>query len=64
MLIHSYVTVVDIIINFQSWPAIIKYGADALVQKRSDDLEDLIKFGTLLEAFSALLGTAVAMASV
>ncbi len=59
VLIQTYVRVVDSLINFQSWQAIIKYGADMLVQQRPEDFKRLIKFGSLLDVGSALIGAAV-----
>jgi O-antigen/teichoic acid export membrane protein len=63
--INTYIIVVDKLVNFQSWQALIKYGSDAIA---SDDsqilLKRLFKFGVLLDAGSALLGTLVAFAGV
>ncbi len=56
VLIQTYVRVVDALINFQSWQAVTKYGADALEGKRYTDFRCLIKFGTLIDGCSAALG--------
>ena len=56
VMITTYVLIVDRLVNFQSWQAIIKYGSDALEQKHSDDFKALIRFGFLLDAVTAILG--------
>jgi O-antigen/teichoic acid export membrane protein len=60
ILITTYVLIVDKLINFQSWQAIIKYGADALEHKREEDFESLIKLGFLLDGSTAVLGAVIA----
>lgn len=60
VLIVTYVLIIDRLVNFQSWQAIIKFGADALQEKRSDDFKALIRFGFLLDISAAVLGAAVA----
>lgn len=57
VLVQTYVLIVDNLVNFQSWQALIKYGADALEDEESLDFRCLIKFGTFLDAGSAVLGT-------
>ena len=59
VLITTYVLVVDKLFNFQSWQAIIKYGAEALEQERREDFKSLIKFGFFLDGTTAILGTMV-----
>lgn len=59
--IQTYILVVDRLINFQSWPAIIKYGTDSLQQQKHDNFKSLIKFGFILDLLTAALGTALAM---
>lgn len=63
--IQTYIIVVDKLVNFQSWQALIKYGSDALASDNSSTLlKQLFKFGTVLDASSALLGTVVAFMGV
>lgn len=64
VLIQTYVLIVASLVSFQSWQALIKFGAEALEGKREEDFKTLIKFGTLLDAGSAVLGTAIAIAAV
>lgn len=59
-LMSSYILVVDRLVNFQSWQALIKYGADFIVSGSEDKLKRVLKFGTLLDAGSAAIGTAIA----
>lgn len=60
-LIQAYVTIIDKLVNFQSWQALIKYGADTLEENDPTNFKKLIKFRTFLDAGSALLGTLVAI---
>lgn len=60
VLITTYVTILGGLVTFQSWQAIIKYGADALEQKREQDFKSLIKFGFMLDGATVILGAAIA----
>lgn len=62
MLIKAYVFVVDRLVSFQPWQALIKYGADALEHRRTDEFKRLIKCGTLLDLASAVIGASAAAA--
>ncbi len=64
VLITTYVTIVDKLLNFQSWQALIKYGTEALVRKSNDDFKSIVKFCTLLDVTTAILGTVVAAVAV
>ena len=64
VLITTYVSIVDKLLNFQSWQALIKYGSEALVRKSDDDFKGIVKFCTLLDAATAILGTVVAAVAV
>jgi O-antigen/teichoic acid export membrane protein len=59
-LVKSYVLIIDRLINFQSWQAIIKYGIETLEKRENSEFKALIKWGTLLDLTSAILGTLVA----
>ena len=61
ILIHSYIKLVGGLTKFQSWQAVIHYGAQSLEAKRGEDLRGLIKFTTALDLASALIGMAIAM---
>lgn len=62
-LIQAYAGMVDRA-RIECWPALIKYGAEALEDERYDDFKGLIKFGFLLDIGSALFATLVAVAGV
>lgn len=61
VLITTYAVVVDRLVNFQSWQALIKYGAESLEKKNYEDFRSLVKFGFILDATSAVLGTIIAV---
>jgi O-antigen/teichoic acid export membrane protein len=63
-LIQAYVLFVNALVNFQAWQGLIKYGAEALKNKRSDDFKALMKFGFLLDIGSAVAGTVIAIGAV
>jgi O-antigen/teichoic acid export membrane protein len=64
VLVQTYAALVDRLVNFQSWQGLIKYGAEALEQKRYDDFKGMIKLGTALDAAGAVLGAAVGISVV
>lgn len=64
VLIQTYVLVVDNLFNFQSWQAVIKYGADTQGVGREGQFRSLIKFGTMLDVASAVFATCVALACI
>jgi len=64
VLITTYVTIVDQLLHFQSWQALIKYGAEALARKSDDDFKTIVKFCTLIDVATAILGTVVAIVAV
>jgi O-antigen/teichoic acid export membrane protein len=64
VLVQSYVVVCDRLFNFQSWQALIKYGAGLANATEADlqKLKKLIKFGSLLDfgsAFFAAISSSV-----
>ena len=61
ILIHSYVKLIGGLTKFQSWQAVIHYGAVCLERDRPGDLQRLIIFTTALDLASAGLGMAIAM---
>lgn len=64
VMITTYVTIVDKLLNFQSWQALIKYGAEALEWENNDNFESIVKFCTLVDIATAILGTVVAALAV
>jgi O-antigen/teichoic acid export membrane protein len=63
-LIQSYTIIIDRLMNFQCWQAVIKFGADFLKQDRKEDFKSLVKFCTILDAATAAGGTFIAAAIV
>ncbi len=61
ILIHTLVRLVIGISKFQSWQAVIRFGAVSLQANRQDHFHKLIIFTVLLDAASALLGAMVAI---
>jgi O-antigen/teichoic acid export membrane protein len=60
-LIQSYVIIIDRLMNFQCWQAIIKFGADFLKQDKKEDFKSLAKLCTILDAATAAIGTLIAI---
>jgi O-antigen/teichoic acid export membrane protein len=61
ILIHTYVLVVSGVVKFRSWQAVIKFGADCLGPERRSDFHKLLKFTTLLDASSSVIGAVTAV---
>lgn len=64
VLINTYVKIIDKLVNFQSWRALIKFGTDALEKNDHDDFIGLIKFGFIVDVSSAILGTSIGVLGV
>jgi len=62
VLIHTYVLVVAGVVKFRSWQAVIRYGAGCLAPERKGDFQKLLKFTTLLDFGSGIVGALVAFA--
>ncbi|XMB85732.1 oligosaccharide flippase family protein [Mycoplasmatota bacterium WC44] len=60
VLVQTYVFIIDSLMNFQSWTALIKYGAGALNNKDKKLFENYIVHGFILDICTAILGTIVA----
>ena len=61
ILIHTVVRLIIGISKFQSWQAVIRYGAVSLHARQHRNFHSLIIFTALLDAASALLGATVAI---
>ena len=64
VLAHTYAATVNALFNFQSWQAIIKYGAEALGEGRQDDFRGMVRLGTILDLTGAILAFALGITSV
>jgi O-antigen/teichoic acid export membrane protein len=60
-LAQTYAQVIDRLCNFQSWQALIKFGAEALERRDSEDFKRMVKLSSMLDAAGALTGTTVAL---
>jgi len=64
VLVQTYVNVVDRLVSFQTWQALIKYGAEAVEEKVQDRFKGMVKMGTLLDISSAVLGAVISVSTV
>jgi len=62
ILIQTYVGLIDRLVNFQCWQAVIKFGSNALEQKNIDYFKTVLKCTILLEIGTAFLGAFLAFA--
>ena len=60
VLVQAFVLGIDKLVNFQSWRAIIKYGAETIEAEDPDALARVLKFGLVVDVSSAALGAALA----
>ncbi|MBM7839409.1 O-antigen/teichoic acid export membrane protein [Alkalihalobacillus xiaoxiensis] len=61
IVIQTYTIIMDKLVNFQSWQALIKFGTEAQRDGNDNEFKGLIKFSTLLDAVSALIATLLAI---
>ena len=54
-LIYSYTRAVGLLVGFQSWQPLIKYGAELAGVEHLDDYRSLLKFGLAVDVSAALL---------
>ena len=58
---QQYMTVVDALVNFQSWQAIIKFGADAKSKRDDERLFADLKLGIIMDVATAIAGTVLGL---
>lgn len=63
VLVHAYVVVISRVTSFQSWQAVVRYGADCLSPERRTDLQGLLTFSLYLDIGSSAIGAAIAVAA-
>src|SRR3546814_17302310 len=63
VLISTYVVIMDRLVAFQSWHALIKHGADAIAAQRTDELKRLLMLGLRVDMVAAFVGTLIAVAA-
>lgn len=61
LLALQYMNLIDGIVNFQSWAGVIKYGSEAVVEKREDKLAAIFKSGFIIDIATAGLGSIIAL---
>lgn len=59
ILIQTYVLVITALTTFQSWQAVIRYGATCLEGNNTPALQTLVKFTTLLDVVGVIVGSLV-----
>jgi O-antigen/teichoic acid export membrane protein len=60
---YSFVLIVDNVVNFQAWHAMISFGSDAIENDDYGALERLIKIGTVIDVSMAILGLVLALST-
>ena len=55
ILAQSYMNIMDVIINIQSWRSVIQYGQKALVDENIKELHSYVKFGCIMDISTAIL---------
>jgi O-antigen/teichoic acid export membrane protein len=63
VMIEAYAYLVDLFVRIEPWHAVIRYGAEALERRASQDFKRLIKFATLIDLGGAALAAAIAIAA-
>lgn len=63
-LIITYGLVINGLASFQSWKALVRYGARCLERGRREDFRSLMKFGLVLDLGGSFLGTVTGVAGV
>lgn len=61
VLLHTFVHTVGELAKFQSWQAVLRYGALALANSRLADLQRLVKFTLLLDLAGVLAGVGITL---
>ena len=62
ILAQSYMLIMDVLLNIQSWKGVIQYGQGALIKNKIDDFYGYIKMGCILDIGTAILGGVFAIA--
>ena len=64
VLAQSYMSIMDVLINVQSWKSVIQFGQKCIVNKDYDQLNSYVKLGTILDVSTAILCTIVSFFAV
>ncbi|HEY3696585.1 lipopolysaccharide biosynthesis protein [Phenylobacterium sp.] len=63
ILINAFAQLVGEVVKFNSWQAVLHYGAPALAEGRRDRLQQVVRFAVFLDVVSGLASVAVAIAA-
>lgn len=58
---YTFMSVMDTLVNFQSWKGIITFGGEAIEKEDYRELESYIKAGSIIDFVTAVLGTVAAI---
>ena len=61
ILAQSYMSIMDILINIQSWRSVTLYGQEAMVENNEDNLHAYIKLGCVMDIITAIFCIFVAI---
>lgn len=61
VLAQTYMTMLDTILNIQSWKSVIQYGQKSLINRDINSLNGYIKLGSILDISTAILGGIVSI---
>ncbi len=61
VLAQSYMSIMDVLLNIQSWKSVIQYGQKALVEQNEKDFYGYIKIGSILDISTAIIGGIVSI---
>lgn len=56
VLAQSYMSIMDVMINIQSWKSVIQYGQKAIISNNISKLHEYIRLGIILDVSTAILG--------
>ncbi|MBR7042103.1 MAG: oligosaccharide flippase family protein, partial [Bacilli bacterium] len=61
VLTQTYMQIIDVILNVQSWKSVIQFGQKAIVEKNKEKLLSYIKLGVSIDVITAIIGGVVAI---
>ena len=61
VLAETYMYMMDVILNFQSWKSTIQYGQGAITTNRSGLLRSYVKLGSIVDIGTAIMGGAISV---
>lgn len=59
VLAQSYMSIMDVLINIQSWKSVIQFGQHCIVNKKYDKLNSYVKLGAFLDISTAIICTII-----